>query len=122
MLKENLYLRGDQNSLFQIFNNIIENAIKYNNENGKIEIKALKEKNNLIIYIQDNGIGISKDDLPFIFERFYRADKSRNSQNQGTGIGLAVARELVEAHQGKIKVESEGQGTLFKLIFPVTRN
>ncbi|TDO78362.1 signal transduction histidine kinase [Halanaerobium saccharolyticum] len=122
MLKENLYLRGDSNSLFQIFNNIIENAIKYNNENGEIEIKAIKEKNNLVIYIQDNGVGISEDDLPFIFERFYRADKSRNSQNQGTGIGLAVARELMEAHQGKIRVESGEEGTLFKLIFPETRD
>lgn len=112
------YIKGDQNSLFQIFNNIIENAIKYNVENGQIEIKALKENHNLVIYIQDSGVGITDRDLPFIFERFYRADKSRNSKNQGTGIGLAVAKELMEAHQGKIKVESNESGTLFKLFFP----
>ncbi|MFN2340246.1 MAG: ATP-binding protein [Halanaerobium sp.] len=116
-LKQDFYVKADRNSLFQIFNNIIENAIKYNQENGKIEIEALKEKNKLIVNIQDSGIGISQEDLPFIFERFYRADKSRNSKNQGTGIGLAVVKELMEAHQGMIEVESNGNGTLFKLIF-----
>lgn len=121
-LEKKLYIKGDQNSLFQIFNNIIENAIKYNKENGKIEIKSLKENDDLVVYIQDSGIGISEDDLPFIFERFYRADKSRNSKNQGAGIGLAVVKELMEAHQGRIKVESKGSGTLFKLIFTGTKN
>jgi len=116
-IKKDLYLRGDQNSLFQIFNNIIENAVKYNQENGKILIEALKKENNLIVYIKDSGIGISEEELPFIFERFYRADKSRNSKNKGTGIGLAVAKELMEAHQGRIEVESSERGTLFKLIF-----
>ncbi|RAK11186.1 signal transduction histidine kinase [Halanaerobium saccharolyticum] len=122
MLKEELCLQGDPNSLFQIFNNFIENAIKYNIQNGKIEIKASAEKNNLIVYIQDSGIGIDDSDLPFIFERFYRGDKSRNSQNKGTGIGLAVAKELMEAHQGKIEVETNEQGTLFKLIFKRTKD
>jgi len=121
-IKNKFYLNGDQNSLFQIFNNIIENAIKYNIEDGKIEIKAVRGKNNLVVSIQDSGIGISEDDLPFIFERFYRADKSRNSKNKGTGIGLAVAKELMEAHQGKIEVESNKSGTLFKLIFTKTED
>ena len=121
-LDANLYIKGDKDSLFQIFNNIIENAIKYNIEDGKIEIKAVRGKNNLVVSIQDSGIGISEDDLPFIFERFYRADKSRNSKNKGTGIGLAVAKELMEAHQGKIEVESNKSGTLFKLIFTKTED
>ncbi len=117
-IKKDLYLNGDQDSLFQIFNNIIENAVKYNQSDGKIIIEALKEDNNLVVYIQDSGIGISQEDLPFVFERFYRADKSRNSKNQGTGIGLAVVKELMEAHQAGIEVESNQSGTLFKLIFP----
>ncbi|MFP4372430.1 MAG: sensor histidine kinase [Halanaerobium sp.] len=116
-LAEELYINGDQDSLFQIFNNIIENAVKYNIENGKIEIKSRQNKNDLIIYIKDSGLGINDKDLPYIFERFYRADKSRNSKNQGAGIGLAVVKELMEAHQGEIEVESDDGGTLFKLIF-----
>ncbi|MGP3777381.1 HAMP domain-containing sensor histidine kinase [Halanaerobium saccharolyticum] len=112
-----LYIKGDQDSLFQIFNNIIENAIKYNVENGEIEIEALGDKNKVKVLIKDSGVGISSEDLPFIFERFYRADKSRNSKNQGTGIGLAVVKELIEANQGEIDVESDDSGTVFKLIF-----
>lgn len=118
-LAEELYINGDRDSLFQIFNNMIENAVKYNIENGKIEIKSRQNKNNLIIYIKDSGLGINDKDLPYIFERFYRADKSRNSKNQGSGIGLAVVKELMEAHQGEIEVESNDDGTLFKLIFKV---
>lgn len=116
-LAENLYIDGDRDSLFQIFNNIIENAIKYNYKNGKIEIQS-QESKNLYIYIKDSGVGISGEDLPYIFERFYRADKSRNSNNQGTGIGLAVVKELMDAHNALIEVESDEQGTVFKLIFP----
>lgn len=116
-LNRELYIKGDQDSLFQIFNNIIENAIKYNVEQGKIEIEALEDEDTIKVFIKDTGIGISSNDLPFIFERFYRADKSRNSKNQGTGIGLAVVKELIEANQGEIDVESDSNGTIFKLIF-----
>ena len=118
-LNENIYILGDRDSLFQIFNNIIENAVKYNIENGIIEIKNELNNGNWIIYIKDSGVGINKKDIPYIFERFYRADKSRNSNNEGTGIGLAVAKELIEAHRGKIEVKSDDGGTLFKLIFPI---
>jgi signal transduction histidine kinase len=117
-LNSELYIKGDKDSLFQIFNNIIENAIKYNVVSGKIEIKSVYDQDDLIIYIKDSGVGISNEDLPYIFERFYRADKSRNSNNQGTGIGLAVVKELMDAHQGKINVKSGESGTIFKLIFP----
>ncbi|CCU79177.1 hypothetical protein HSACCH_01123 [Halanaerobium saccharolyticum subsp. saccharolyticum DSM 6643] len=117
-LEPKVYVKGDKDSLFQIFNNIIENAIKYNTANGNIEIRNFKKQDNLIIHIKDSGVGISKEDLPYIFERFYRADKSRNSKNQGTGIGLAVVKELMDAHQGEIKVKSGENGTVFELIFP----
>jgi len=119
-LDANLYIKGDKDSLFQIFNNIIENAIKYNVVNGKIEVESSADQEKLTIAIRDSGVGISDKDLPYIFERFYRADKSRNSSNQGTGIGLAVVKELMDAHQGKIVVENEAGGTVFKLIFPAT--
>lgn len=117
-VKENLILKGDKDSLIQIFNNILENAVKYNKQNGEIKINSFENEKEIIIDIKDTGIGISREDLPYIFERFYRADKSRNSDNQGTGIGLAVTKELMEAHQGEIKVESDENGSLFKLRFP----
>lgn len=117
-LDKELMFYGDEDSIIQIFNNLIENAVKYNQDNGQIKIRSKKDKNKIIIEIEDNGIGISQSDLPYIFERFYRADKSRNSINKGTGIGLAVAKELMEAHQGKIEVESDAGGSLFRLIFP----
>lgn len=117
-LDPEIYIYGDKDSLFQIFNNIIENAIKYNKVNGNIEIRNISRRDNLVIQIEDNGLGINSEDLPYIFERFYRADKSRNSKNQGTGIGLAVVKELMDAHQGKIEVESGENGTIFELIFP----
>lgn len=117
-LEPELYLKADKDSLFQIFNNIIENAIKYNVVNGEIEIKNIKKDDHLVIQIKDSGVGINKKDLPYIFERFYRADKSRNSKNQGTGIGLAVVKELMDVHQGKIRVKSSESETIFELIFP----
>lgn len=117
-LAQNLNYRGDKDSLVQIFNNILENAVKYNKENGKIMVESYKNKNEIKIAVKDTGIGINKKDLPFIYERFYRADKSRNSNNQGSGIGLAVVKELVEAHQGEIKVKSSAEGTIFTVILP----
>ena len=116
-LADNSVLKADEDSLYQIFNNLIENAVKYNKENGKIYIKSKKEDNYLTVTITDTGIGISEKDLPYIFERFYRADKSRNSKNGGTGIGLAVAKELLEAHQAEIYVESDKNGTSFRVLF-----
>lgn len=117
-LADNLNFRGDKNSLIQIFTNVIENAVKYNKKNGKIIIKSQKNKKTIKISIKDTGIGINKEDLPYIFERFYRADKSRNSKNQGSGIGLAVVKELLKAHQGEIKVKSSAEGTIFIIILP----
>ena len=117
-IEEKINIRGDKDSLIQIFNNIIENAVKYNYQNGDIKIKAFKENNKIIVKIKDSGMGISDRDLPYIFERFYRADKSRNSNNQGSGIGLAVVKELIEAHQGKIEVKSSDNGSEFKVVFP----
>ena len=117
-LDNQLIFYGDEDSIIQILNNLIENAVKYNQEQGQIIIRSQKDEDKIIIEIEDDGIGISQSDLPYIFERFYRADKSRNSSNRGTGIGLAVAKELMEAHQGKIEVESDAGGSLFRLIFP----
>lgn len=116
-IENQLCIRGDKDSLIQIFNNVLENAVKYNKMNGEIKIKSKKDNNKVEVLIKDTGFGISKKDLPYIFERFYRADKSRNSKNTGSGIGLAVVKELMDAHNAVIEVESNKKGTSFKLIF-----
>jgi signal transduction histidine kinase len=118
-IEDKLIIEADRDSLFQIFNNLIENAVKYNEENGTIKVKSKLEKNKVMISIADTGIGISDEDLPYIFERFYRADKSRSTKNGGTGIGLAVTKELIDAHQAEIFVESDVSGSVFTVVFPI---
>ena len=117
-LEKGLIIEADKDSLIQILNNLIENAVKYNQENGEITIKSCQKNKKIIIQISDTGYGISTEDLPYIFERFYRADKSRSAKNGGTGIGLAVTKELIEAHGAEIEVESNNNGSIFKIIFP----
>ena len=104
----------DKDKFEQIMINLISNAISYTPKKGKIKIAVKKQKGNIQIAVEDNGIGIPKEDLPHIFERFYRTDKSRSRKTGGTGVGLTIAKELSEAHGGKTKVKSkEGEGSRF---------
>lgn len=118
-IEDELIINADKDSLFQIFNNLIENAVKFNKKDGSIKISSEQKKDKIKIIIADTGPGISDQDLPYIFERFYRADKSRSTENGGTGIGLAVTKELVDAHQAEIYVESDADGTEFIVEFPI---
>ncbi|MGK7944707.1 MAG: sensor histidine kinase [Microcystaceae cyanobacterium] len=103
----------------QILVNLMGNAIRYT-EKGSIIVKVWTDNSWLWIAVEDTGIGISQDDLPFIFERFWRADKSRTRYTGGTGIGLAIARRLVELQGGTIEVESEvDQGSIFRFCLPL---
>lgn len=114
-----MHIFADKDKISQVMVNIISNALKYTTANGfiTIDIKALN--NNIRISVKDSGIGISSEDLPHIFERFYRADKSRNRMSGGSGIGLAIVKAIIEAHNGKISVFSElGKGTEFILSLP----
>lgn len=113
------FILGDSDKMKQIFLNLISNALKYSDTGGEIVLNVLKDKEKVTITIKDNGIGIPKEDLPYIFERFYRVDKSRTRNTGGTGIGLAITKALVEAQSGKISVESiEGKGSTFTVEFP----
>ncbi len=103
---EKLELFGDKNRLRQVMVNLITNAIKYT-EKGNIEIGVIEEGNNAIVYVQDTGLGISPEDLPRIFERFYRVEKDRSRDLGGTGLGLAIVKHILEAHESKINVESK---------------
>ena len=91
-----------------------ENALKYSGEHGQIEVKVWKDKKFGYVSITDNGAGIAEEDIPKIFDRFYRVDKSRNKGISGTGLGLAIAKWIADSHEGEILVESKvGEGTTF---------
>ena len=104
----------DKAKFKEIVQNILSNAYRYTNNDGKVKIFCTVEHGKAVLKVVDTGIGISNTDLPYIFERFYRAEESRNSQTGGTGIGLAIVKAFVKAHNGEINVQSElGKGTTF---------
>lgn len=108
---------GDKDKLTQVVVNLLSNALKYTNEGGNIEVKVNNNNENVELVVKDNGIGISAEDVPNIFERFYRADKSRSRQTGGSGIGLTITKSIVDAHKGEILVNSRlNEGTEFKVI------
>jgi two-component system phosphate regulon sensor histidine kinase PhoR len=109
----------DRKTLSRALGNMLDNAIKYTDEGGLISVDVQKEKNFLRIDIKDNGIGISPEHVERIFERFYRVDKARSIKSGGTGLGLAVAKHIIEAHRGKIEVSSSpGKGSKFSVFLP----
>jgi len=110
---------GDEISLCQLFVILLENAIKYSRPQTTITLGTEKTGKALAVYIHDEGIGIDKKDLPLIFERFYRADKSRSKSVNGYGLGLSIAKKIAEEHSGHIQVESKvGRGSTFTVRFP----
>ena len=111
--REKLQLFGDKNKLKQVFVNLLTNAIKYT-ESGSVTILVKEEENFGQIVIKDTGIGIPEEDIPRIFERFFRVDKARSRSVGGTGLGLAIVKHIVEAHGSKVEVKSEaGKGSEF---------
>lgn len=118
---EKYFFKGDPDKVTQILTNVINNALKYTPEGGTVTISAINENEMAGFRIQDEGIGIASHDLPHIFERFYRGDKSRDRKTGGVGVGLSIVKALVEAHKGKITVESElNKGTTFSILFPIS--
>lgn len=114
----NIYVLGHREKLFQIFMSILENAVKYSIKNGRIWVQASTSGNKAKIIIKDNGIGISKRDLPHIFERFYRG---KNHIDEGSGLGLSIASALVKAHKGTIEVNSQRhKGSTFIITLPLS--
>jgi len=110
---------ADRDKITQVFINLISNSLKYTQPGGTVEIHVESHENAVVITVRDNGQGIPKDDLPHIFERFYRADKSRNRLTGGAGIGLTIVKSIVDAHQGAIIVHSElNTGSVFMVSIP----
>lgn len=109
-------IMGDMEKLGWVINNLLSNAIKYSNNEGTVKVTVRKNKNNIEIYVKDNGIGISKEDHPKIFDKFYRGV----DDTEGTGLGLALSKELIELHKGYIECESIlGTGSLFRITLPI---
>jgi two-component system phosphate regulon sensor histidine kinase PhoR len=119
-LNNPLLVFADKDKITQVINNLVDNAMKFNKENGSIKIYSLKEDSFVKIFIEDSGIGIPKEDLPRIFERFYRVDKARSRDMGGTGLGLSIVKHIVELHNGSVGVDSiEGSGSKFYFILPL---
>lgn len=113
-----LFIHADYKKVLTIMNNLIHNALRYS-EQGVVTVDYYEESNNIIITVEDQGFGISTEDLDSLFERFYRVDSARNSKIGGSGLGLSITKQLVEEHGGKILVESEiNKGSKFKVILP----
>ncbi|MGI6214984.1 MAG: sensor histidine kinase, partial [Christensenellales bacterium] len=101
--------------------NIMENAVKYTQESGEIEVKLERSGKSAVLSIEDNGPGMSQENIKHIFERFYRVDKARSRETGGTGLGLSIAKQIVNLHSGSIKAESEeGKGTKFIITLPLS--
>ncbi|MBL5830352.1 two-component system histidine kinase PnpS [Heyndrickxia sporothermodurans] len=114
---------AEKDRLQQIILNLVANAVTYTPDKGTIEIGIVEKDDQIELTVKDTGIGISKEELPRIFERFYRVDKARSRNSGGTGLGLAIVKHLVESHHGSIQVDSEeGKGTLFTITLPKKQN
>jgi two-component system phosphate regulon sensor histidine kinase PhoR len=113
-----IMLAADSRYFSQVIINLLDNAIKFSSPNQPIELALSESDDSIVLSVKDYGCGIPSEDLPRIFERFYRVDKSRSDESEGTGLGLAIVKHIVEVHNGHIKVESDlGKGTTFILTF-----
>ena len=119
---EGVQVYGDPVRLRQMIWNVVVNGIKYTQHDGEVKISVQDKGDGVLIIIQDNGIGISEEDLPLVFNRFYRVDKARSRQEGGTGLGLSICKFIVGAHKGSINLKSKlGEGTKFKITLPKSR-
>ena len=118
-LKKTALVLADEQSLEQVFSNLISNAIKYNKPEGSVIITLREENGSLVTDVTDTGIGISREHLPLVFDQFYRVSRREDQKIKGTGLGLAIAKKIVEAHNGSIEVASElGRGSTFSVRLP----
>ena len=113
-------IRADEARLQEVLYNLLDNAVKYSRENGGVRLRAEQGRGEIALSVSDDGVGIDKNDLPRIFERFYRADKARSPEGiRGTGLGLAIVKHIAQLHGGRVEAESElGKGTTIRVILP----
>ena len=114
-----VWIEIDTDKMTQVIDNILNNAIKYSPDGGKITVTMKTTDDQMILSISDQGLGIPKQDLPRIFDRFYRVDRARSRAQGGTGLGLAIAKEIIKQHNGFIWAKSEyGKGSTFTIVLP----
>ena len=119
LMEEEVWVEIDQDKLIQVIDNIMNNAIKYSPDGGTIYVRLMSTHNQLVLSIQDQGLGIPQESIPHLFDRFYRVDKARSRAQGGSGLGLSIAKEEIELHNGKIWVNSiENKGTTFFISLP----
>jgi two-component system phosphate regulon sensor histidine kinase PhoR len=112
-------IRAHEERLEEVLSNLLDNAVKYSRENGEVRLRAAQLGEEVALSVSDNGVGIDQNDLPRIFERFYRADKARSRELGGTGLGLAIVKHIAQLHGGRVEAESElGKGTTIRVILP----
>ncbi len=115
---ESCKLMGSKDMIREIIDNLVQNAIRYNNEGGNVRVCVGTVNGEKLLCVEDDGIGISKEDQERVFERFYRVDKSRSRETGGTGLGLAIVKHIVELHDARLELDSElGKGTIIKIWF-----
>jgi signal transduction histidine kinase len=118
--EQRVWVAGDPHALRRVFLILLDNAVKYTPSGGRIEVKLREHDGSAVGRVVDNGIGITKDDLPHVFDRFYRADRARSREHGGAGLGLAIARWIVESHSGEIAVVSDQErGSQFEVRLPL---
>ncbi|AYK06356.1 sensor histidine kinase [Brevibacillus laterosporus] len=117
---DNIFVHADYRRLLQVFTNLLSNAYKYTPEDGEVSVAIEEQQSNIVINVADTGVGIREEELPYVFERFYRGEKSRSRKSGGAGIGLAIVKAIIEAHGGEVRVESKaGKGTTFLVRLPM---
>ena len=115
-------VKGDKEQLAHLFGNLIDNAIRYNRENGTVEIKADRNQEDVCVRVSDTGIGVAEQDLPKIFDEFYRCQRDETRMIPGTGLGLSIVERIAETHGGRVEVQSKvGKGTTFTVRLPVCK-
>jgi len=120
LVSEDFKMFADRQKLLLLLRNLIDNAVKYNKKGGKVWVRAKKEGNKQVLEVEDTGIGIPPEHVPYIFERFYRVDKGRSREMGGTGLGLSIVKHIVFLHGGEIMVHSKpGEGSRFFIIIPI---
>lgn len=120
---ENVVIEGNQSYMTELLLNLMDNAVKYNNDDGSVWVEVSRSGENAVIVVRDNGIGIAEKDRERVFERFYRVDKSRSKQTGGTGLGLSIVKHIVAYHNGEIAISSSlGKGTEITVIIPVSQS
>jgi two-component system phosphate regulon sensor histidine kinase PhoR len=112
-------IRADETRLREVFDNLLDNAVKYSSKKGEVRLHVARRGAEIALGVSDDGIGIGQEDLPRIFERFYRADKARSRELGGTGLGLSIVKHIAQVHGGRVEAESElGRGTTIRVLLP----